>query len=167
MVLRQRFYELIEAAREGSEPSTPSADAAALEESLLTLDSEELVEFVLAFDDELIRLNHWSVWGAGYIAEGGLSDDGFHYFRGWLIGKGMRAVDAVLQDPDALADFLDDGDHENEDLEYAGVGLLQDRGLADPREADGRVHADAQPAGEPFDEDTVEDAYPRTAAAAD
>ena len=32
----------------------------------------------------------WDLWGAAYLANGGCSDDGFDYFRGWLIGQGRK-----------------------------------------------------------------------------
>ncbi len=167
-MLRDRFYALIDAAREDGAPTAPSADLEALQEVLAALVNDELRDFVRAYDDELLRLNRWEVWAVGCVAEGGMSDDGFHYFRSWLIGKGMSAVDAVLADPDSLADHLDDGEHENEneELEYVGSDLLEERGLEDPRGVDGAPHADDDPAGEPFDEDTVDAQYPRTAAAA-
>jgi hypothetical protein len=31
-------------------------------------------------------------WGAAYLANGGCSDDGFDYFRGWLIGQGRKCT---------------------------------------------------------------------------
>lgn len=161
---RNRFYGLIDAARAGDAPTSPSADPDELRGVLAALESSELIGFVVAFEDELVRLNRWSVWGAGFVSEGGLSDDGFHYFRSWLIGKGHNAVDAVLEDADSLADFLDDGEHENEVLEYVGVHLLEERGLQDARDSGDRPHADDTPVGDPFDEGTVEAEYPRVAA---
>ena len=162
---RDRLYALIDAARDGGGPESPSVDPDALREVVAALDPDELSGFVLAFDDELIRLNRWSVWGAGYVANGGMGDDDFHYFRCWLIGKGRSAVDAVLEDPDALADHLDAAGLENEGLEYVGLDLLEERGLPDPRDDADRAYADDEPSGQPFDEGAVEAAYPRTAAA--
>lgn len=167
-MLRGRFYDLIDAARSGDDASA-SADPERLASVLEGLDDEELSGFVVAFDDELIRLNRWDLWGAGYVANGGMSDDAFHYFRSWLIGKGSAAVEAVLEDPDSLAEFLGgDEELENEELEYVGLSHLEDRDLPDPRDAgDREQNADDEPAGTPFDEDTVDEAYPRIAAAAD
>jgi hypothetical protein len=161
---RDRFYALIDSARSGTDRKTPTADPDALRLALADLSSSEVSDFVLAFDDELIRLNRWSVWGAGYVASGGMSDDGFHYFRSWLIGKGRVAVDAVLKEPDSLADVIDGSDLENEELEYVGLDVLDERGLSDPRDQGTRASADDEPGGEPFDEDTAEETYPRTAA---
>ena len=35
----------------------------------------------------------------------GCSDDGFDYFRGWLIARGRQAFDQAVADPDALANL--------------------------------------------------------------
>jgi hypothetical protein len=40
---------------------------------------------------------------AAYLANGGASDDGFDYFRGWLIAQGREVFDSAVADPDALA----------------------------------------------------------------
>jgi hypothetical protein len=63
---------------------------------------------IRAFDDAFARMFHrsytWPLWGAAYLINGGCSDDGFDYFRGWLIGQGRTTFEAALRDPDSLAD---------------------------------------------------------------
>lgn len=65
---------------------------------------EKLVEFAIV----LFRLHSESydarLWGAAFLINGGCSDDGFDYFRGWLIAQGRRVYEAALADPDSLAD---------------------------------------------------------------
>ncbi|HEY0375106.1 MAG TPA: DUF4240 domain-containing protein [Amnibacterium sp.] len=159
-----RFYDLIESARPGSAPSDASADSEELASLLRTLDDEDLLGFVRTFEAELARLNQWAVWGAGYVATGGMSDDAFHYFRAWLIGKGRDAVETALTEPDALADFLDGSELENEELEYVAFDLLEERDLdREMDEVDGS--REGEPEGVPFDEDTVDRSFPRIAAA--
>jgi hypothetical protein len=46
----------------------------------------------------------WDLWGAAYLINGGCSDDGFDYFRGWLLSQGRAIWQATLADPDSLAD---------------------------------------------------------------
>jgi hypothetical protein len=46
-----------------------------------------------------------SLWGAAYLICGGCSDDGFEYFRCWLIGQGREVYEAALSDPDSLAGY--------------------------------------------------------------
>lgn len=155
------FWAIIDRAR-GAElgkasPEKPSAN----EDRLLALLQKEPDEVVKGFSAEyarqMARLNRWSIWGAGYVITGGISDDGFHYFRSWLIGKGKAAVEQALADPDGLGPFVDDEEVDNEGLEYAAHGILEERGLEDDS-----VIEDS-PEGEMFDEETVAAAYPRLA----
>lgn len=158
-----RFYDIIEQAREEHGPTAPPADESALRDLLDELPDEEVAGFAERFQSELVRLNRWSVWGAGYVADDGMSDDGFHYFRSWLIGKGRDAVETALIDPDDLVEFLgEDEELDAEGLEYQALEILQERELPDPRD---ESSADGDPEGEPFDEETVQRSYPRLAAA--
>ncbi|TYB52801.1 DUF4240 domain-containing protein, partial [Nonomuraea sp. PA05] len=45
------------------------------------------------------------LWGAAYLINGGCSDDGFEYFRCWLVGQGREVYEAALDDPDSLAEY--------------------------------------------------------------
>jgi hypothetical protein len=47
--------------------------------------------------------HRWDLWGAAYIMNRGCSDDGFVYFRGWLISQGFDRYHAALKRPDSLA----------------------------------------------------------------
>jgi hypothetical protein len=160
------FYDIIDAARgRPLSPLAPSADPDRLARELEKLDDGDLLTFGVAFNAELFRLNRWPIWDAGYVAAGGMSDDSFHYFRSWLIGKGRTAVDQVLSDPDGLVDFLDDAELDNELLEYVAIELLEERGVGpDPRDSSDES-ADGEPAGEKTeDADALDAAWPRLAA---
>ena len=39
----------------------------------------------------------WNLWGAAYIINGGCSDDGFDYFRGWLILQGRDVFPELVE----------------------------------------------------------------------
>lgn len=52
----------------------------------------EIVAFQRALDDRLAESYTWDLWAAAYIINGGCSDDGFDYFRGWLIALGRARV---------------------------------------------------------------------------
>jgi hypothetical protein len=45
------------------------------------------------------------LWAAAYLVNGGCSDDGFDYFRGWLLTQGRAAFERAVDDPDTLADL--------------------------------------------------------------
>jgi len=49
--------------------------------------------------------NKIDLWGAAYLINGGCSDDGFDYFRGWLIAQGREVFERTVADPDALAEL--------------------------------------------------------------
>jgi len=81
-------------------------DEHALRAALEPLSREELAAFaqlLYAFQD---RAERQDVWGAGYTLEGEMSDGSFKDFRSWLISRGRAAYEAVLVNPDALADAV-------------------------------------------------------------
>lgn len=162
-VTETEFYAIIDAARPGTSPETPSADPDALYDVLSALPDREVEAFAAEFRRQMVRLNRWSVWDAGYAASGGLSDDAFHYFRTWLIGKGAAVVELALTHPDELVPHLDTDELENEALEYVADDLLEERGV-ELDETRGTDVTDAEPDGEPFDEDTSAERHPRLAA---
>src|SRR5688500_17028973 len=120
----EQFWQLVEAARAqvGDTMQWAEAVADALVDRLVELSPEEIVAFGLRFDvlqDEAYR---WDLWSAAYLINGGASDDGFEYFRGWLLAQGRQVWEAALADPDSLAgltgiDQLDE-DAEGESMLY-------------------------------------------------
>jgi hypothetical protein len=67
------------------------------------LEPDEIIEFHHIFW-KFYRISYRTdLWGAGFIMNGGCSDDGFDYFRGWLISQGKKVFDAALENPDSLA----------------------------------------------------------------
>ena len=92
-----------------------------------------------------------------------MGDDSFHYFRSWIIGKGKQAFDLALKSPDGLAPLIDNNEVDNELLEYIALEVLEKKGInEDPRERADRS-PDDEPAGEPFDEETVAQNFPKLA----
>jgi len=43
-----------------------------------------------------------------YVITGGMSDDSFHYFRSWILGKGRNLFEVAIKDPNELGPFVDD-----------------------------------------------------------
>jgi hypothetical protein len=121
-----RFWPIIDRA--------PDEDA--LRAALEPLSREELAEFaglVYAFRDRAWRQD---VWGAGYTLDGGMSDDSFTDFRSWLISQGRAAYEAVLINPDSLADAVPGlvvGEyHTDETYVHEAFELYEDRYGEDP-----------------------------------
>ncbi|RYF96709.1 MAG: DUF4240 domain-containing protein, partial [Caulobacteraceae bacterium] len=89
-----------------ADEAEPEAQLGALREILTGLSMEEVVAFHDAFERQMQRAYTWDLWAVAYIAHGGASDDGFDYFRRWLISKGRAVFEQVVAQPDSLAEVL-------------------------------------------------------------
>src|SRR5262249_39795848 len=85
---------------------------------LLALAPKQVQAFHKLFCQRLIESQSWDMWGAAYLINGGCSDDGFVYFRAWLVAQGRSVFKAALANPDTLASVVepDRDDHEFEML---------------------------------------------------
>ena len=108
-------------------------DAEALAEALVTLLAVRGEQSILAFDAAQNQVNkaayRWDLWAAAYLINGGCSDDGFDYFRGWLLAQGRRIWEEALADPDSLAALFPDGAddvYESEDMRAAAYRAYEE-----------------------------------------
>ena len=87
---------------------------------LLKLSPLEIVGFKLTTYKLLYEIYNSETWCAGYIINGGCSDDGFEYFRCWIISKGKNVYYQAKSSPDNLVDELNDEieEYEFEDFLY-------------------------------------------------
>src|SRR5215467_7457478 len=97
-----QFWQIIERA---APPNHDSDDLhmEALRAVLRELSLEEIISFEVAFRRYLNEAYTWELWGAAYVINSGCSDDGFEYFRRWLVSKGRDVYELALADPDSLA----------------------------------------------------------------
>lgn len=103
---KQRFWQLIEAAR--NQVSNPDDGEAVVHRAtwlLATHSAEEIVAAQQTFWDLMTDSYTNPLWAAAYVINGGCSDDGFDYFRGWLIAQGREVFERIVADPDALAEM--------------------------------------------------------------
>lgn len=161
----QEFWAILEETRDAAEgeDAFERADhqAALLTAALAALGPEAIRAFDRWFSQKLVASYRWGLWGAAYVINGGCSDDGFEYFRAWLIGQGRANFEAALVDPDGLAGVLDEGDEEveGEQLLYAAYDAY--------RELTGRDLEGAprdygqQDMGEPWEEEELPERFPR------
>lgn len=108
----KQFWTIIDNARnkagDWEEMIKPLVDA------LAACDAEDILKWQQVFS-EYQRLSYkQKLWAAAYVINGGCSDDGFDYFRGWLTAQGKEVFMAALSDPDSLADV----DSCEEDVEF-------------------------------------------------
>jgi hypothetical protein len=151
----ERFWSLIaETAR-----TDPDRQIEALEEVLGGLSNAELPGFRDAFQRQLQRAYVWDLWAVAFIAHGGASDDGFEYFRRWMVAQGQAIFERLLANPDDLAEVAPRDSREP--LEFEEFASLADRiwaertGTEMPPPDTGLTSLDlmvAEPAGERFDD---------------
>ncbi|MFI6469240.1 DUF4240 domain-containing protein [Streptomyces sp. NPDC050516] len=98
------LWQLIEDAR-AQVPHGGDAEAVAARASALLAErpAGEIRAAQQVLWDLMARSYTAPLWAAAYTVNGGCSDDGFDYFRGWLIAQGREAYEAAVADPDSLA----------------------------------------------------------------
>ncbi|MFJ9430275.1 DUF4240 domain-containing protein [Streptomyces sp. NPDC101490] len=103
---KEQFWELVEMAR--SRVADP-CDSESIARGATSLLADRPVEEIVAAEQALWDLMGEScispLWAAAYTANGGCSDDGFDYFRGWLIAQGREVFERAVADPDTLAEL--------------------------------------------------------------
>lgn len=99
------FWTLVDSARDGCEGDwTGVPDAVA--RALIALPLPEIADFAQIQDALEDAADREDLWLACVLVNGGFgSDDGFLYFRSWLIAQGRAVYAAALADPDSLADL--------------------------------------------------------------
>jgi hypothetical protein len=178
----EAYWQLVDEARtrarRGAGPdAAPDADdvADSLRAVLVERGVEVAREADAAYDDLVATVHGPRLWGAAYLINGGSSDDGFDYFLGWLVAQGREVFERAAQDPDSLADVVDeDTEAECEDMlaaawdayeELTGEEFPEDD---EPAEDADEEADDDEPADEPFwdfdDESEMRTRYPRLAA---
>jgi hypothetical protein len=98
------FWTLIADARASvPDPSDSAAVASAASSLLAARPPSDIVATQQVLWDLLALSYRNPLWGAAYLINGGCSDDGFDYFRGWLLTQGQTVFESALADPDSLA----------------------------------------------------------------
>ncbi|MEU9116825.1 DUF4240 domain-containing protein [Streptomyces sp. NPDC048483] len=103
---KDEFWQLIEAGRnQALDPNDGEAVARQATSLLATWPAEEIVAAEQVLWDLMTDSYTNPLWAAAYVINGGCSDDGFDYFRGWLIAQGREVFERIVADPDALAEL--------------------------------------------------------------
>ena len=72
------------------------------------LTPKQMIGFRLRTDKLLYDTYNSEMWCAGYIMNGGCSDDGFEYFRNWIISRGKDTYYKAKENPDSLiSEFIE------------------------------------------------------------
>lgn len=113
------FWETIDTAKKRMQDD--GSIALALSSELKRYAPDDIITFGQIFDVYHKLSDRWLLWSAGNLFNEGLTDDGYHYFRSWLIGRGREAFSEVLNDPDTLA-------------YYDKLGIRHDQAWAETKE---------------------------------
>ncbi|WP_430536569.1 DUF4240 domain-containing protein [Listeria rocourtiae] len=103
-----------------------------LERLFNKLKPDDIVKWQLIFDEYLEASKVDKLWAAAYLLNDGASDDGFDYFRAWLISHGQDTFLAILKDPDYLGELLqgkmdEDFLAEFEDIMYVSSSIYLEK----------------------------------------
>ncbi|RKZ44557.1 MAG: hypothetical protein DRR00_27955 [Candidatus Parabeggiatoa sp. nov. 3] len=82
-----KFWTMIDYSKNQSDHGT-NQQSEKLAEVLHKLEPQELIDFNNIYYQLHAKACTFNLWGAAYVINGGCSDDGFHYFRSWLISQG-------------------------------------------------------------------------------
>jgi hypothetical protein len=76
------------------------------QEILETFEPKEIAAFQQHFSNLMCESCRYDLWAVAFIVNGGCGNDGFDYFRAWLIGRGEQTFRIVLSQPERIGDFV-------------------------------------------------------------
>ncbi|MCE2030022.1 DUF4240 domain-containing protein [Sessilibacter corallicola] len=132
-----------------------------LKQVLNKLSPVDIESFNVEYRQKLVETYRWDLWGAAYLINGGCSDDGFDYFRDFLISEGEQVYKQALENPDSLAELEYEDEIELEDFRYAiDDAYTEKTGASLPQP---NLQQPDNPAGESWDEDELPQLFPKLA----
>lgn len=162
----EEFWQIIEQARMNGRGDC-NRTAVEVVRTLSGLAAEDIRSFRNLLEDRLDESYRWDLWGAADLINWGSGDDGFYYFRAWLISQGRRVFTNALRDPDSLADHPamagrdEYASLECQDFLYAAHDAYK---TVTGQELPLRSRSVKGPIGDPWtfdDESAMQDQYPR------
>lgn len=165
------LWQLIDQARAEADGAEPEEIAETAAELLAERSAEEIRAAQQALSQLMAASYTRDLWGAAYLINGGASDDGFEYFRGWLLAQGRTTFEAALANPDSLAAHPtvvaaaeDQEELECEDmLGIAWNAYQSSTGQQLPQDIEAATYPDLGPDWDFDDEDEVRQRLPQLA----
>ncbi|ASE61644.2 MULTISPECIES: DUF4240 domain-containing protein [Chryseobacterium] len=102
------FWKIVDSSVKNSSNQNEQEKYLVSEISKLT--PKQMVGFRLRTDKLLYDTYTSEMWCAAYIMNDGCSDDGFEYFRNWVISRGRDVYYKAKENPDTLISQKDHGD---------------------------------------------------------
>ena len=97
LLTEERFWGIIENSNKGQN----------LENELSKLSEDEIFGYKYWWAHFHRQSYNQALWAVAYTVLGGCSDDGFDYFRYWLLTRGKSVYMKAIQDADSLCDVFD------------------------------------------------------------
>lgn len=155
-----QFWQIVDAAQAKAGDDIDGR-VEALKNLLANEDLDDLQSFQNHSDEMIRRSYNWDLWGAAYIINGGCSDDGFRYFRDWLVSEGRVVFEKAVQSAESLAEIPAPEFAENELFGYVALELFEKKGGGE-LERDFSTEI-AMPAGDEWAEDDLPHRFPSLA----
>jgi hypothetical protein len=162
---QHEFWALIDASRQVSTDCEEQADA--LTALLAQREPGEIIGFEQQFWERRYEAFRWDLLAVAYIVNGWCSNDGFDYFRGWLIAQGREYFEAALASPERAADrvvapLAEDEVVDCEDILYVAYLAYEERTGQEfpPSEQPRPDIVIGEPQGERWDEGDLPRLYP-------
>lgn len=127
MLDEDRFWGIVAKSRKDTE--TAEEQTKKLVDEIENLSPKGMVGFRLR-TDQLLHASYTSeMWCASYILNGGCSDDGFEYFRCWVISLGKQSYYNAKTNPDTLIAQVVIGKdyYEFEDFWYVALTAFENK----------------------------------------
>jgi hypothetical protein len=126
---RNTFWRIMEATH-GAADDEQARQRLALR--LASLPDQHLVDFYRHYNGLVDEADRGDLWAAGRLLNGGhATDDGFDYFREWLVAQGHDVYERALAEPDSLStiDFVQTKGSraEWEGIAYEAVNVYETR----------------------------------------
>ena len=153
---RIAFWRLIDDCRSAEKDIEELA--AALTQRLTSLSPDDVIAFDMIMQELLFESYRWDIWAVAYIVNYGCSDDGFEYFRGWLIAQGKERWDIALKSPESIGNWTDCSVDGEEILSAPFYAYKQLTGEEMPPHSISQQLT--QPTGESWEEDDLQSLYP-------
>ena len=158
---RDTFWKIVDNAR--SKVDDVHDIAPLVTEVLQNLEASDIIAFKQHQCDLLNDSYRWDLWAVASIINGGCSDDGFDYFRAWLMANGKDRWEAAMSVPETIGQWAK-GDEEFELFDYVAIKAFESKFSEDFPYDRLTGSRPPEPLGEPWEEDDVDELYPALSA---